>query len=205
MRFPAGEACTCENGPSFLVWKPEPAAWADFGLRDVHVKTNGCFCSLSVHHDCHPPLHVCISCRSQRKHTRHIASVRYMLNIESNRRFRRVCVNTGRAHMRIKGACLGRSRACFLDRRFRHVCPFLVCMWPRTPLIIRTVDQKRRDKSAVDVASLGGRRWYMDDCATGSFCSSCAIPPRVAGGLWSDGVGCDACCYPFGVLCRGCG
>ena len=48
-----------------------------------------------------------------------------------------------------------------------------------------------------------------DDCATGSFCSSCAIPPRVAGGLWSDGVGCDgypdACCYPFGVLCRGCG
>ena len=61
------------------------------------------------------------------------------------------------------------------------------------------------DKSAVDGASLGGRRWYMDDCATGSFCSSCAIPPRVAGGLWSDGVGCDTCCYPFGVLCRGCG
>ena len=45
----------------------------------------------------------------------------------------------------------------------------------------------------------------VDDCATGSFCSSCAIPPRVAGGLWSDGVGCDMCCYPFGVLCRGCG
>ena len=43
----------------------------------------------------------------------------------------------------------------------------------------------------------------VDDCATGSFCSSCAIPPRVAGGLWSDGVGCDACSYPFGVLCRG--
>ena len=33
------------------------------------------------------------------------------------------------------------------------------------------------------------------DCATGSFCSSCAIPPRVVGGLWSDGVGCDVCCY----------
>ena len=32
------------------------------------------------------------------------------------------------------------------------------------------------------------------DCATGSFCSSCAIPPRVVGGLWSDGVGCDVCC-----------
>ena len=42
----------------------------------------------------------------------------------------------------------------------------------------------------------------VDDCATGSFCSSCAIPLRVVGGLWSDGVGCDACCYPFGVLPR---
>ena len=58
------------------------------------------------------------------------------------------------------------------------------------------------DKSAVDVV---GDFLDVDDCATGSFCSSCAIPPRVAGGLWSDGVGCDACCYPFGVLCRGCG
>ena len=41
---------------------------------------------------------------------------------------------------------------------------------------------------------------YSDDVetkifsSTGSFCSSCAIPPRVAGGLWSDGVGCDVCC-----------
>jgi hypothetical protein len=42
----------------------------------------------------------------------------------------------------------------------------------------------------------------VDDCATGSFFSSCAIPPRVVGGLWSDGVGCGACCYPFGVLRR---
>jgi len=58
------------------------------------------------------------------------------------------------------------------------------------------------DKSAVDATRLGGRVWYMDDCATGSFCSSCAIPPRAVGGLWSDGVGCDACCYPFGVLRR---
>ena len=57
------------------------------------------------------------------------------------------------------------------------------------------------DKSAVDVVG----DLDVDDCATGSFCSSCSIPPRVAGGLWSDGVGCDACCYPFGVLCRGCG
>ena len=44
----------------------------------------------------------------------------------------------------------------------------------------------------------------VEDCATGSFCSSCAIPPRVVGGLdqefgdWGDGVGCDAYCYPFG-------
>ena len=51
-------------------------------------------------------------------------------------------------------------------------------------------------KSAVDVVG----DLDVDDCATGSFCSSCAIPPRAAGGLWSDGVGCDACCYPFGVL-----
>ena len=41
------------------------------------------------------------------------------------------------------------------------------------------------DKSAVDVVG------DLDvDCATESFCSSCAIPPRVVGGLWSDGVGC---------------
>merc|ERR1712046_563484 len=26
------------------------------------------------------------------------------------------------------------------------------------------------DKSAVDATRLGGRRWYMDDCATGGFC-----------------------------------
>ena len=52
------------------------------------------------------------------------------------------------------------------------------------------------DKSAVDVVG----DLDVDDCATGSFCSSCAIPPRVVGGLWSDGVGCDACCYPFRVL-----
>ena len=38
-----------------------------------------------------------------------------------------------------------------------------------------------------------------NDCATGSFCSSCSIPPRVAGGLWRKGWGCDACCFPYGV------
>ena len=46
----------------------------------------------------------------------------------------------------------------------------------------------------------------VDDCATGSFCSSCAIPPRVAGGLLSAGVGGEACYFdprfyfPFGVI-----
>ena len=65
----------------------------------------------------------------------------------------------------------------------------------RTPLIIRTVDQNSSlttgisllslsDKSAVDVVG----DLDVDDCATGSFCSSCAIPPRVVGGLWSGGV-----------------
>ena len=99
-------------------------AWASFGLRDVHVKTNGCFFSLSVQHDCCPRLHVCISCRSQRKHARHIASVRDMLHIESSRRFWRVCVNTCCAHMRIRAlASAGRVHV-KLDRRFRHVCPF---------------------------------------------------------------------------------
>ena len=48
------------------------------------------------------------------------------------------------------------------------------------------------DKSAVDVVG------DLDvDYATGPFCSSCAIPPRVVGGLWSDGVGCDVCCYGY--------
>ncbi len=33
------------------------------------------------------------------------------------------------------------------------------------------------------------------DYATGSLCSSCAIPPRVAGEIWCDGAECDLCCY----------
>ena len=52
------------------------------------------------------------------------------------------------------------------------------------------------DKSAVDVVG----DLNLDDCVTGSFRSSCAIAPRVVGGLWSDGVGCEACCFPYGVL-----
>ena len=50
------------------------------------------------------------------------------------------------------------------------------------------------DKSTVDVVGN-----LDEDYATGSFCSSCAIPPRVVDGLWSDRLGCDAwccvCCY----------
>ena len=106
-------------------------AWASFGLRDVHVKTNGCFFSLSVQHDCRPRLHVCISCRSQRKHARHIASVRDMLHIESSRRFWRVCVNTCRAHMRIRALALAGRVHVKLDRRFRHACPFSVYRLPQ--------------------------------------------------------------------------
>jgi hypothetical protein len=49
------------------------------------------------------------------------------------------------------------------------------------------------DKSTVDVVGN-----LNVGCATGSFCSSCAIPPRVVGGLWNDGVGCDVCCYDCG-------
>ena len=126
-------------------------AWASFGLRDVHVKTNGCFFSLSVQHDCYPRLHVCISCRSQRKHARHIASVRDMLHIESSRRFWRVCVNTRRAHMRIRAlasagrvhvnltvvldmyahfwfiGCRGNAAHAKFGRRFRHAPILAVC------------------------------------------------------------------------------
>ena len=96
---------------------------AGFGLQDVHVKPNGCFCSLSVQLDCHPRLHVCISCRSQRKHARHIASVRDMLHIESSRRFWRVCVKACRAHMRIKGSRLGRSCARKIGPSFSTCMP----------------------------------------------------------------------------------
>ena len=42
------------------------------------------------------------------------------------------------------------------------------------------------DKSTVDVV-----RNIDVDYATESFCSSCAIPPCVAGGFWGDGELCD--------------
>ena len=77
----------------------------------------------SVQLECHARLHVCISCRSQRKHARHIASIRDMLHIESSRRFWRVCVNTCRAHMRIRALASAGHVRLKVDRRFRHVCP----------------------------------------------------------------------------------
>ena len=52
------------------------------------------------------------------------------------------------------------------------------------------------DKPTVDVAVAGNLERLDADCATGSFCSSCAIPPRVVGGLWCDGV-------EWGVVCAG--
>ena len=33
------------------------------------------------------------------------------------------------------------------------------------------------------------------DYATGSFCSSCSIPPLMARGFWSSGKGCAMCIY----------
>ena len=45
-------------------------------------------------------------------------------------------------------------------------------------------------KSAADVV-----KCTDVDCATGSFCSSCSIPPLTAGGLWSNGKGYAMCNY----------
>ena len=87
--------------------------------------------SSGLQHDCHPRLHVCISCHSQRKHARHIASIRDMLHIESSRRFWRICVKACRAHMRIRALASADRVHVKLDRRFRHVCPFLVRRLPR--------------------------------------------------------------------------
>ena len=47
-------------------------------------------------------------------------------------------------------------------------------------------------KSAADVVKCTD----VDD-ATGSFCSSCSIPPLTAGGLWSNGKGCSMCDYDY--------
>ena len=116
MRFPAGEACTCENGPSFLAWKPEPAAWAGFGLRDVHVKTNGCFwSSMNAIHEC-----VRISAAAARRRVE--ASTRETLI--SVRHFPpRHSVCTSNLAVVFGVSSVGRVHV-KLDRRFRHVCPF---------------------------------------------------------------------------------
>ena len=47
-------------------------------------------------------------------------------------------------------------------------------------------------KSAADVV-----KCTDVDYATGSFCSSCSIPPLMAGGLWSTGKGCAMCDYDY--------
>jgi hypothetical protein len=45
-------------------------------------------------------------------------------------------------------------------------------------------------KSAADVV-----KCTDVDYATGSFCSSCSIPPPITGGFWSTGKGCAMCDY----------
>ena len=56
------------------------------------------------------------------------------------------------------------------------------------------------DKSAVDVVG----DLDVDDCATGSFCSSCAIPPRVdfgvECGVMEWGMMCSATTATMGVI-----
>ena len=47
-------------------------------------------------------------------------------------------------------------------------------------------------KSAADVVKCTDM-----DYATGSFCSSCSIPPLMTGGLWSTGKGCAMCDYDY--------
>ena len=53
-------------------------------------------------------------------------------------------------------------------------------------------------KSAADVV-----KCTDVDYATGSFCSSCSIPPLTAGGLWSNGKGCAMCDYDYDDNNRG--
>ena len=47
------------------------------------------------------------------------------------------------------------------------------------------------DKSTVDMIG-------STDYATGSFCSSCSIPPTLPGRFWLDGMGCAMCSYDYG-------
>ena len=45
---------------------------------------------------------------------------------------------------------------------------------------------------------LGATILNFDDYATGSFCSSCSIPPTLPGRFWLDGIGCAMCSYDYG-------
>ena len=86
-------------------------------------------------------------------------------------------------------------KTAFLQRKYA----IEVCESPSCQLTHDSVENKDSDDEDVEYkGDLGIPE--VDDCATGSFCSTCAIPPRVAGGLWSAGVGCDACYFPFGVI-----
>ena len=68
--------------------------------------------------------------QSKKARATHCFYSRYAAH-RSSRRFLRICVKACRAHMRIRAlASAGRVHV-KLDRRFRHVCPFLVYRLPR--------------------------------------------------------------------------
>ena len=124
MRFRAGESCRIMHMRKWtIVSGMEASACAGFGLRDVHVKTNGCFwSSMNAIHEC-----VRISAAAARRRVE--ASTRETLI--SVRHFPpRHSVCTSNLAVVFGVSSVGRVHV-KLDRRFRHVCPFLVCMWPR--------------------------------------------------------------------------
>ena len=94
----------------------EASASAGFGLRDVHVKTNGCFwSSMNAIHEC-----VRISAAAARRRVE--ASTRETLI--SVRHFPpRHSVCTSNLAVVFGVSSVGRVHV-KLDRRFRHVCPF---------------------------------------------------------------------------------
>ena len=101
----------------------EASACAGFGLRDVHVKTNGCFwSSMNAIHEC-----MRISAAAARRRVE--ASTRETLI--SVRHFPpRHSVCTSNLAVVFGVSSVGRVHV-KLDRRFRHVCPFLVYRLPR--------------------------------------------------------------------------
>ena len=99
-------------------------AWASFGLRDVHVKTNGYFwSSMNAIHEC-----MRISAAAARRRVEASTREKTLISVRYFPPRHSVCTSNlavvfgvssvGRVHVK-------------LDRRFRHVCPFLICMWPR--------------------------------------------------------------------------